>query len=135
VPDLSVRSGWSAQQAGTCIESPVPHSKPAGRAGRRLEARSCSNRTNQLCLIRPDGTHVRQLTHLTGLHGTFAPAWSPDGTRIVFTGNQRFDPLGPRNDLYTMRSDGTDVTRIISNRSDVMFSDWGPAVASTATAH
>src|SRR5215469_9266353 len=37
---------------------------------------------HQIFTIEPNGTNLRQLTHLAG--DAFTPHWSPDGTRIVF---------------------------------------------------
>src|SRR5262252_6818216 len=39
----------------------------------------------QIFTIRPDGTGLRQLTHVTKGHAASSPEFSPDGTRIVFT--------------------------------------------------
>jgi Tol biopolymer transport system component len=41
--------------------------------------------TNQIFIARIDGTEVRQMTH--DPMGAFEPAWSPDGTRIAYTGS------------------------------------------------
>jgi dipeptidyl aminopeptidase/acylaminoacyl peptidase len=35
--------------------------------------------SSQLWVVRPDGSGLRQLTHLTGADDPGAPAWSPDG--------------------------------------------------------
>lgn len=40
---------------------------------------------NQIFIARIDGTEARQLTH--DPMGAFEPAWSPDGTRIAYTGS------------------------------------------------
>jgi Tol biopolymer transport system component len=39
----------------------------------------------QIFTIRPDGTGLRQLTHVAKGHVAGSPEFSPDGTRIVFT--------------------------------------------------
>ena len=57
--------------------------------------------------MRPDGSHRNQLTHARPGVQSFAPAWSPDGTKIVFV---RFTPTGKnsgRLDLFTTNRDGT----------------------------
>ena len=62
--------------------------------------------------MKPDGSHRTQLTRARPGVQSFAPAWSPDGTRIVFV---RFTPtskMSGRIDLYTMRRDGTRPSRL-----------------------
>jgi Tol biopolymer transport system component len=39
----------------------------------------------QIFTIRPDGTGLRQLTHVPKGHAAGSPEFSPDGTRVVFT--------------------------------------------------
>jgi len=56
-----------------------------------------------------------------------APAWSPDGSRIVFAG--RLDGQ-PGTDLYTVASDGTDSVRVTTVGDDgaiVSGPAWDPA--------
>src|SRR5215471_11235132 len=53
----------------------------------------------QIYTIEPNGTGLRQLTHLTG--DATSPHWSPDGTRIVF---ERDQPRGlPGRDKAELR--------------------------------
>jgi Tol biopolymer transport system component len=52
---------------------------------------------------------------------------SPDGTRIVFSGNldrRGGDRLSINFELYTMAVDGTDIDRITNNRRPDIFPDW-----------
>ena len=65
-------------------------------------------------MINADGTNLRQLTE-TKDFDELAPAWSPDGTRIVFQAN----PNG-NWDIYVMNADGTDQQPLtIDTESDV----------------
>jgi TolB protein len=58
--------------------------------------------TAQLFVRAPSGTE-RQVTHVSG--GAFDPAWSPDGSRIVF---ERWDSRHRLPDqLYTVNADGS----------------------------
>jgi hypothetical protein len=46
--------------------------------------------------------------------------YSPDGTRILFR-----RPQGTFADLFTMRTDGTEVVRLTTTAADERFIDWG----------
>jgi TolB protein len=78
--------------------------------------------------MRPDGRHRTQLTHTRPGVQSFAPAWSPDGAKIVFV---RFTPIGKnsgRLDLYTMNRDGTHLRRVTNMpRAFPTNPDWGTA--------
>jgi Tol biopolymer transport system component len=55
------------------------------------------------------------------------PVPSPDGTRIVFSGNldrRGGGRLSDNFELYTMAVDGTDIERITNNRRPDLFPDW-----------
>jgi Tol biopolymer transport system component len=63
------------------------------------------DRSAQIFRRMPGGA-VRQLTHVEG--GAFAPAWSPDGSRVAF---ERGAP-GGRHLIYSMEPDGTDARQL-----------------------
>jgi TolB protein len=51
------------------------------------------------------------------------PAFSPDGSSIVFS----FDAGDGQADIYTIRTNGSDLTRITDTPNDgEEFADWGP---------
>jgi Tol biopolymer transport system component len=50
------------------------------------------------------------------------PAWSPDGTKIAFTGAV----TGGSNNIYTMDADGTNATPIETNSANDNSPDWQP---------
>jgi hypothetical protein len=52
-----------------------------------------------------DGSDVRQITH-TG--SDYNPSWSPDGTQIVFTRQER----ASESDIFVMEADGSNVQRL-----------------------
>jgi TolB protein len=48
-----------------------------------------------------------------------APTWSPDGKRIAFVSDR-----DGGDDLYVMRSDGTNVVKITNGQVDVDTPTW-----------
>ncbi len=44
--------------------------------------------TNEIWTIRPDGSGLRQLTHVNGVPSVMYPTWSPDGMRLAYYVNQ-----------------------------------------------
>ena len=80
--------------------------------------------SQNVATIRPDGTHMRILTHIqTSGVGALAGSYSPDGRWIAFriqnenTGTYR---------LMKMRPDGSDRTLIASLPAAPRGIDWGP---------
>jgi Tol biopolymer transport system component len=81
-----------------------------------------------MALTRPETTLVDQLP------SNVAPAWSPDGARIVYLSNRADDEEAGAWRLWTMNADGSDKRRLpIDLPIDYAFAaeqvaDWGPAV-------
>lgn len=65
-----------------------------------------------------------ELTNLTADYASqMSPAWSPDRTRIAFSG----DVQEPGNfDIYTMNIDGSDVVRLTTDRAFEGRPSWSP---------
>jgi Tol biopolymer transport system component len=76
--------------------------------------------------VHPDGTGLTQVSHFAGgaLNAT-NPAWSPDGTRIVFVEVPGSGHFGFA-DVFTMRSDGTDLRQVTNSVFWDFRPDWGP---------
>jgi Tol biopolymer transport system component len=90
----------------------------------RFRGASCGQAPTgaQLFTVKPNGRGLRQLTHLPG--NSYNPAWSPDGSKIVFARNHT---VGPEADLYTMNADGTYIRRITRNpKLRAQWPDWRP---------
>jgi len=60
-------------------------------------------RPSQIYTMRPDGTGLRQLTHVRSGAGAKEPDVSPDGTRIVYTKDRQ---------LWVMNADGSGKTQL-----------------------
>ncbi|MFQ5927836.1 MAG: TolB family protein, partial [Terriglobia bacterium] len=63
----------------------------------------------ELWVMDADGSNQRQLTRNGAAN--FAPAFHPDGERIIFASNLH-DPQGRNFDLYLIRVDGTGLERV-----------------------
>lgn len=71
--------------------------------------------------MRANGTEVVRLTRTADGVDDNAPEYSPDGRRIVFSSTRS----GGQHDLFTMRADGTGVTRLGGDsRLDDVFPRW-----------
>jgi Tol biopolymer transport system component len=80
---------------------------------------------SQTFVMRANGSHLKQLTHAGGGHSEGLASYSPDGRRIVLISDLAYH--NGSNDLYTMRADGTQLTKIVSDHPRVALSDWGLA--------
>jgi TolB protein len=62
-----------------------------------------------------------------------SPAWSPDGSRIAFA--RPVDPATDDTDLYTMRSDGSDVRKLVDLPGVERSPSWSPDGTTIVFAH
>ena len=84
-----------------------------------------SGSQGQYFLIHPDGSGRHQISHFP--KGTFigSASFSPDGRAITFAKG----PEGGNIDVYTMRLDGSHLTRVTRSRLWDSAPDWGSAAA------
>ena len=76
---------------------------------------------SNLATMNLDGTGFRQLTNTSPGERMLSASYSPDGTRITFAR----DGIAGLPDVWTMKTDGTDVQRVASNPLWDSGPDWG----------
>jgi TolB protein len=93
---------------------PGPEQPPAGKV---VYSHLDDDGDWSLWLIDPDGSDPVCL--LDTPEADTAPAWSPDGSQLVFSGG---------DDLYVAEADGSDVTLLLDGEGSKRFSnpDWSP---------
>lgn len=85
--------------------------------------------SQQLYVVRQDGSGLRQLTSFSRFRGGAGGAhWSADGRRVVFWG-QSVAGDSFRPDAYVMRADGTGIRRVIADARDPVWSPDGTKIA------
>ena len=75
-----------------------------------------------------DGSNLVRLTDDTGVVKDNYPAWSPDGSSIVFASTRNVNNLNPEGDfeLWTMDSSGSNLVQITLNNSFDGNPAWSP---------
>ncbi len=74
--------------------------------------------TTDIFVMQANGTGIKRLT--TAASNNSNPEWTPDGSRIVFTGSTG------SGDIYSMKVDGTDVRRLTSNAATDSYASVSP---------
>ncbi len=86
----------------------------------RFDGRGFIETYSHIWTVPADGGTPKQLTH--GLYQFGEPAWSPDGNRIVFTGNRQPDrSLLRRSLVYSVPAGGGDVRSLTADGIDYAF--------------
>lgn len=76
-----------------------------------------------LFVMNSDGTNIRQVT--TFGRASFAPFFSPDGTKIIFSSNHH-DPRGRKFDIFLINVDGTGLEQVTFNDTFDGFPMFSP---------
>ena len=76
----------------------------------------CSSDLGEVYVMNADGSGV---TRLTTTGGVFEPAWSPDGTKIVFE-NER------DGEIYVMNADGSGARNLTNSPATDGRPAWRP---------
>ncbi|XP_023730190.1 uncharacterized protein LOC111877919 [Lactuca sativa] len=88
-----------------------------------------------LYMVHPNGTGLRQLIHSGSFGRTNHPWFSPNGKYIVFTSDYAAvsaEPISnphhyqPYGDIFTMKLDGSELTRLTHNSYEDGTPCWGP---------
>jgi TolB protein len=99
---LAVAAGALATRAASAVEA-----EPAGELA--------YVRNGTIHVARTDGTDRRAVTR------GFTPAWSPDGTHIVFSRS-----VAGNSDLYVADASGANVRRLTRTRASELTPAWSP---------
>lgn len=82
----------------------------------------------ELFMINPDGSGERRLTDDPSAFDS-QPAWSPDGSRIVFA---KGGEIAERSGLFVMEADGSGVTLLVEDETGADSPAWSPDGTSIA---
>lgn len=122
--------GGSMGVAGVGPISMQPSYSPDGR---QIAFVTESKGEQHIWIVGTDGSGLRQLTSnmnppaQRAKSGDFEPAWSPDGTRIAFAAN-----VAGSIDIWVIRPDGTNLTRLTTDPARHEMPAWSPNSAQIA---
>jgi Tol biopolymer transport system component len=102
--------------------------------GKRIVTQTVQDGVGQLMVLNADGSGLTQITNFPTdtpvfkpggifpeMAGAVTPAWSPDGDWIAFASNHEGN-----YDIYLIRPDGSELTRITESPEQELSVGWGP---------
>lgn len=128
------RGLWIATTDGSDVR-PLLHRETTNASwspdGRWVVAQATArNGDTILLVVSLDGSEQRSIRP-DGLTAVGTPAWSPDGSRIVFSATRV--GVGSAADLFTVRPDGTSLTAITETpKAAEMYPSWSPDASMVA---
>jgi len=75
----------------------------------------------EIYVIDIDGSDLQRLTNTEAAEDH--PAWSPDGSKIIFDADYDADGF---YEIYTIHPDGSNLRRLTSTQANDQFADWSP---------
>jgi Tol biopolymer transport system component len=118
-----------------CHELMSPSWSPDGSLIAATELGPVESGERRLVILRSDGSGLRRLPPLTSIKTRGGgrrqtesdPAWSPDGTRLVFSGETGVEGDNNRRsnvDIYVVNTDGTGLRRLTRSRAGDFYPVW-----------
>ena len=98
---------------------------PAPSGGDRLAFTSNRDGDFDIYIVDIDGSGLRNLTN-NGF-ADFDPAWSPDGTKIIYAVNEEPAETSSRSDLWVMNADGSNPIQLTDLSGNDADPDWSPS--------
>lgn len=106
-------------------ENVVPSATPMGGGFGQIAFASQRTGIPQIYLIETDGSGLEQITNFP--EGACQPAWSPDGTKLIFTSPCKSESdTYSESSLYLMNADGSELTPLTTAPGGDFDPVWAP---------